>query len=379
MKTFLILASFPDSLVNFRGRLIAALIERGYRVHVAAPDLPADSPVRTTLLSMGAYVHEVALHRTGMNPFRDLHSLFALFFLFIRVRPFAFLAYTVKPVIYGNIAATLARVPHKFALITGLGYAFQEDAEGRGFVRVLVRKLYIFSLKRVDTVFFQNPDDLALFRKLRIIKSQTPAVVVNGSGVDIDQYATVNVPADARGEKTIFLLIARLLGDKGVREYAAAACLIKKKYPQVKFRLVGWIDGGPDSIKQSELDSWVNDGAIEYMGRLTDVRPAIATCSVYVLPSYREGMPRTVLEAMAVGRPIITTDAPGCRETVKNGSNGCLVPVKSITELAAAMERFILNPSLLDSMGAASRDIAEKKYDVNRVNLDMISEMESFW
>ena len=167
-------------------------------------------------------------------------------------------------------------------------------------------------------------------------------------------------------------MIARLLGDKGVREYAQAAKIIKEKYPQAQFDLVGWIDDNPDAIEQKELDNWINEGLFNFWGKLDDVKPAIAASSIYVLPSYREGTPRTVLEAMAMGRPIITTDAPGCRETVIDGYNGYLVPVKAVEELAAAMERFIVNPELITKMGKASRQLVEEKFDVDAVNQSML-------
>ena len=172
-------------------------------------------------------------------------------------------------------------------------------------------------------MFFQNPDDEALFRELDLLPDTVPSSVVNGSGVDVAEYSVAPLP-----DRSCFLLIGRLLGDKGLREYAQAAQRVKATYPEAVFRLVGWIDDNPDAITQRELDQWVYSGVLEFLGRLDDVRPAIADCSVYVLPSYREGTPRTVLEAMAMGRPVITTDAPGCRETVVDGDNGFLVPVK---------------------------------------------------
>ena len=172
-----------------------------------------------------------------------------------------------------------------------------------------------------------------------------------------------------------FLLIGRLLGDKGVREYVQAAEQVKQRYPQAQFDLVGWIDANPNTITQPELDRWVAAGTINFLGRLSDVRPAIANSSVYVLPSYREGTPRTVLEAMAMGRAVITTDAPGCRETVVDGDNGFLVPVKDADALAQAMLRFIEQPELIIQMGQRSREIAEEKYDVHKVNAQMLAGM----
>jgi glycosyltransferase involved in cell wall biosynthesis len=256
-------------------------------------------------------------------------------------------------------------------LVTGLGYAFTGEASGkRGLLRKLIQKLYRFGLSKGHKVFFQNPDDQALFRQLDLLPVDIPSCVVNGSGVDVADYSV----APLRDEPS-FLLIARLLGDKGVREYANAARKVKLQHPQVSFKLVGWIDDNPDAIGQHELDEWVNSGTLEFLGKLTDVRPAIAGSNVYVLPSYREGTPRTVLEAMAMGRPVITTDAPGCRETVVDGDNGFLVSVQSVDELVSAIIRFIEEPELTARMGQRSRQIAEETYDVHKVNEFMLSEM----
>lgn len=370
-KRFLMVAGYPDSLLNFRGPLLNALVAAGLDVHVAAPDLPANSEVRQRLEALGVQVHEVPLNRTGINPVSDFCSLFKLWRLMRRLKPDLSLAYTIKPVIYGNVAAWLAGVPHRFALITGLGYAFQGEAGQRSWLKKIVQNLYRIALAKVNKVFFQNPDDEALFYDQGILNSANrKTVVVNGSGIDVDSFTVAHFP-----ETTQFLLIARLLCDKGVREYVQAATKVRKQYPNTVFGLVGWIDENPNAIDGDELQSWVDSGVVKFYGRLADVKPAIADSSVYVLPSYREGTPRTVLEAMAMGRAVITTDAPGCRETVVHGKNGFLVPVKSITELAAAMIHFIEKPELVVAMGRVSRLFAEEKYDVRKINNHMLREM----
>ena len=365
----LIVAGYANSLLHFRGPLIEALLARGQSVHVAAPDLPSSSPIRSRFEAKGVSVHDIPLQRTATNPLADVQLLVFLVRLLGQIRPHRVLAYTIKPVIYGMLAAWLARVPQRFALITGLGYAFQ-DAEGRGVLRSLVKRLYSLSLGFAHKVFFQNPDDEGLFRKLGLVPARVSSCVVNGSGVDLDFYKVAPVPVGHH-----FLLVARLLGDKGVREYAEAARRIRLQHPEVFFHLVGWLDENPDAISQQELDGWFEDGTLVFHGRLADVRPVVAGCSVYVLPSYREGTPRTVLEAMAMGRAIITTDAPGCRETVVQGENGFLVPVRSVDGLVAAMQRFLEDPTLVEKMGRRSRAIAEEKYDVHKVNAVMLREM----
>ncbi|WP_042880473.1 glycosyltransferase family 4 protein [Cupriavidus necator] len=367
---FLMIASFGESLLTFRGPLIAALQEKGVEMHVAAPGLPAGAPVRTALESRGVIVHDVPLERTGMNPLADARSLLALHRLMRRIRPDSVMCYTIKPVIYGLLAAWLARVPRRFALITGLGYAFREDS-GRSRLRAVVQRLYALALTRAHTTFFQNPDDEALFRRLEILPAGKRSCIVNGSGVDVASFQVAPLPDD--GPR--FLLIARLLGDKGVREYAEAARRVRTRRASARFSLAGFIDTSPDAIAQHELDAWIADGTVDYLGRLSDVRPAIAGCNVYVLPSYGEGTPRSVLEAMAMGRPVITTDAPGCRETVVNGDNGVLVPVKSVGALEQAMMQLIEDWERVVRMGRRSRQIAEAKYDVHKVNAVMLREM----
>lgn len=367
-------AGFPDSLITFRGALLERLSALGLDVHVGTPDVPYDSIVRLRLESMGIIVHEIALNRAKTNPLADIGTIFSLIKLMLKIKPDYVLGYTIKPVIYGMMAAFITRVPHRFALITGLGYAFIEDPQQKKiWLKALVRKLYKMGLKCAQTVFFQNADDQTLFKDLNIISKTKSSVVVNGSGIDVDAFVYT---APKISDSIVFLLIARLLKDKGVCEYAEAAGIIKRKYPQAVFQLAGWIDEeNPTAIQQAQLDEWINSGTIEFLGRLADVRPAVEQCTVYVLPSYREGTPRTVLEAMAIGRAVITTDAPGCRETVIDGVNGYLVALKSVDELVIAMEQCILNPEKLIQMGLASRSIAEAKYDVRSVNKVMIKAM----
>ncbi len=370
---FLLIAGFADSLIAFRKPLIVALLNKGLEVHVAAPELSTNQAVMSELTALGVVAHDIPMQRTGMNPLTDLRTLLALWQLMRKLKPHYVLGYTIKPVIYGTLAAWLARVPQSFALITGLGFVFMgEEDNQRSRVRAVVQGLYRTALRHCQTVFFQNPDDEALFRQLKIVSAGANTCVVNGSGVDVSLF---EVAPFAENAAPRFLLIARLLGDKGVREYAQAAEQVKQQYPDAQFDLVGWVDVNPNSIAQVELDQWVAAGTVNFLGRLSDVRPAIKDCSVYVLPSYREGTPRTVLEAMAMGRAVITTDAPGCRETVVDGDNGFLIPVKDADALAQAMLRFIEQPELIAQMGERSRVIAEEKYDVHKVNAQMLKGM----
>ena len=375
---FLIFANYLPHVINFRGKLLQAVAGLGYEIHILAPDLDQYKQEFINLSELGYHVHEIPLQRTGTNPLTDVQTFLTTYRLLREIQPNVILSYTIKSVIYGTLAAWLAKVPKRFVLISGLGYTFSEvnEKDTRTSLQKFVHSLYTQALTKTDKVFFQNPDDLQLFKKLGILKPNIAATVVNGSGVDISRFDVLPFPTYPSGEiKPSFLLIARLLKDKGLIEYIEAAKIIKSRYPETEFHLVGYIDENPAAITQSQLDEWVNSGVVNYWGKLKDVRPAIAASSVYVLPSYREGTSRSVLEAMAMGRPIITTDAPGCRETVDDSVNGFLVPIKTVDELVEAMEKFVKQPQLITAMGKASRQFTEEKYDVNKVNDFMIKEM----
>ena len=364
----MVLASFADSLVNFRGPLLEDLLRRGCEVLAAAP--PGDAALTSRLASSGVVFHPVPMNRAGMNPLRDIATYRALRRLFRATRPDVLLAYTVKPVVYGCVAARAEGVKRVVPLVTGLGYAFVGTGFRSRIARLIAGTLYRRAMAAADIAVFQNPDDQAAFRDLRILPRTTPSLVVNGSGVDLDHFTVQPLPAAPS-----FLMIGRLLREKGVYEYAEAVRMTKERHPGTECRIAGWIDNAPSAISATLPEQWKTTGGPAFLGRLDDVRPALADCSVYVLPSYREGTPRTVLEAMACGRAIITTDTPGCRETVQDGVNGFLVPVGDAAALAAAMERFHLDPGLAARMGAESRRIAEEKYDVHKVNRAMMSAM----
>jgi glycosyltransferase involved in cell wall biosynthesis len=350
--------------------MISDLIDRGYRVHVAAPQLSADQATTAWLNGIGAQCHDVALSRTGLNPLSDMRTMWALVRLIRHVCPQTVIAYTIKPVVWGMLAAALCRVPRRVALITGLGYAFIGEARGRrAFIRRLAHFLYRRALAQATTILFQNPDDRATFASMQLLPVHATVAVINGSGIDTAVFTPQPFPA----LPVRFLLIARLLGDKGVREYVAAAAQVRDRYPDAQFALVGPLDLQPSAIPASEVQSWCDAGVVEWAGELADVRGAIADAHVYVLPSYGEGTPRSVLEAMAMGRPVITTDVPGCRETVVDGDNGYLVPVRDAEALAEAMMALCADPDRIAVMGARSRAIALDKYEVGKVNLSIFA------
>jgi glycosyltransferase involved in cell wall biosynthesis len=322
-----------------------------------------------------------------------------------RIKPDIVLSYTIKPVVYGGLAARWCGVPSIYSLVSGLGYAFMDAASARQkLAGRIARTLYRMSLRHSRRVFFQNPDDADTFVATGLVAPER-AVVVNGSGVDLEHFPLVDMDRAEAPDGTggtcggtngpvRFLLIARLLWDKGIGEYVAAARTVKRKYPSAEFHLVGPFDPNPSRLTERDVMAWQDEGVIRFHGPQADVRPFLRDCHVFVLPSfYREGTPRTVLEAMATGRAVITTDAPGCRETVLRtdgapgdarrpecprlqiGSNGILVPVKDPDALAAAMEFFIERPEQMAVMGRAGRHYAQQRYDVRAVNEMMLREM----
>lgn len=356
----ILFGSYAPSLINFRGPLIRALVRRGHRVFALAPDLGEDVAAR--LRALGAEPVGIALERASLDPRRIWDTARRAETLFGELRPDVVIAYTITPIV---VAAAAARaVGARFVpMITGLGYPFLGGWHPRRLaIRVAAILMYRRALRHAAIVLFQNKDDLRDFRRYRALRAGNRVGLVNGSGVDLAHFAARPLPS-----RLSFLMIARFLKDKGIREYGEAAARLKRDHPHISFRLAGWLDRSPDSISQAELDAIVA-GGVEHLGKLDDVRDAIAQCSVYVLPSYREGTPRSVLEAMATGRAVVTTDAPGCRETVVDGENGFLVPPGDATGLENAMRRFVATPGLVETMGAASRRIAEERFDVDKVN-----------
>ena len=366
----LILASYSPSLINFRGPLILDLIAAGHEISVAAPDMSRS--IRCELRAIGVEAHDVHVQRTGQNVISDIKYFVCLKRLIGSSQPDRVLTYTIKPNIWGAFAAASHNIA-SYAMVTGLGYLFMdkcvEDSLKTKMMNLLVRWIYRRATNHNRRVIFQNRDDLDEFIAAGCLADRRKSVLVNGSGVCLEKYSKASLP-----EEPSFLMVARLLRAKGVREYCLAAKIIKAIHPEVRLQLVGYFDEGPDAVDRQDFESLIVDG-VEYLGLLDDVRPAITDCTVYVLPSYREGTPRTVLEAMAMGRPIITTDAPGCRETVIDGENGFLVPTRSVDDLVAAMQKFIDDPALAQTMGQRSREIAEEKYDVHKVNAVMLREM----
>ena len=339
------------NIVNFRRGLIEALASQGYRLTAIAPAdeqsaVPTFLPCETVA---------IAIDRSGINPLRDLGLLWSYYRALLKLRPAAYVSYTIKPNIYGALAARWAGVL-SLPNVSGLGTAFINDSLFTRFVGGLYRAAF----RKSVVVFFQNPDDRDLFVERRIVRAEQ-ARLLPGSGIDLDHFKPG--PETNDGPPT-FLFIGRLLGDKGVREFAEAARLLKSEMPGARFQLLGAIDDGNRSaVACDELTRWVEQGVVEYLGQRDDVRPFIREATAVVLPSYREGLPRTLLEGAALARPLVATDVPGNREVAIDGVTGLLCDARSASSLAEAMRRMAeMSPERRVAMGKAGRKRVESHF-----------------
>lgn len=372
----LIVASFAPSLINFRLPLIQDMIKLGHEVAVSAPFVEArDKECRAILADLGVTIFTTTLRRNSLSFISDAIYLCSLFRCLYDFRPFCVFSYTLKPVIYSGIVIGLLKSFFQIKLdyypfITGLGsfFTFDKSKNGFSFVRYVLGRLYQISLKSSSCTIFQNLDDINDFKTLGVISEKCIYEVVSGSGVDLNLFPPSPLPPDP-----IFLMVARLLWNKGVREYVEAARIVKKRYPSASFWLAGWYDYNPSAITPAELDSLISNGEVSYLGSLQDVNSILALSKYYVLPSYREGTPRSVLEALSKSRPILTTDVPGCRNTVIDGWNGFLVKSRDSLDLAKGMMKLLQqDESENERMASASLLLAKTKYDVKLVNSELI-------
>ena len=360
---FVLLSPKNRTVWNFRGDLVKEFVKKGYEVIVTGPDQTGVEKIE----ELGARFVEIPMNKNGTSIIGDLKYCMELIRLLRKERPDITLGYTVKPVIYGAIAAKFARVKNINSLITGGGFTFIATSFKARILGIIVRTLYRVGLRRADHVIFQNPDDLKEFVRSRLVK-KNKCSYVHGSGVNLDHFKPVPYPTGVA-----FFCLSRLLKSKGVCEYLEAARIVKSVYPDVRFYLLGKYETEmQDAVEREYVESFVKDGVITRFEETDDVRPYYEMCSVYVLPSYREGTPRTVLEAMAMGRAIISTDTQGCRETVEDGKNGYLVPVKDSKAVAEKMLWFVEHPADIETMGAESIRLAKNKFDVKKVNKSMM-------
>lgn len=338
---------------NFRRPLVEALSGDGHQITVLAPP---DEAV-PELERLGCRVRPLEMSVKGLNPIDDLKLQRRFGRIFCEERPDAVLSYTIKNNIFGARAARPTNIPF-VPNVTGLGTAFLSGK----LLQTVTEQLYRRSFADLPVVFFQNEDDRDLFLDRRLLRADQ-ARLLPGSGIDLQRFAPAPMPAPE--EPPVFLMIARLLRDKGVLEFVEAARLVKARHPQARFQLLGAVGSeNRSAVDRQTVDAWVAEGVVEYLGTTADVRPTIAAASCVVLPSYREGAPRTLIEAAAMARPLIATDVPGCRAVVDRNVSGFLCDVRNAESLAAAMERCLdLSPEAQQAMGAAGRAKMEREFD----------------
>lgn len=370
-KRIVLISNIGTSIINFRKELIIDLVSAGHDVYCLAYGYT--NIERAQIVSWGAIPQDHYLDLNGINPIKDLKGMFHLYKGIKKIAPDVVFNTFIKPVIFGTIVAKLARVPHIVGMLEGLGNAFTSYNDSSTLKTKIIKLIQVFlykvSLPIVDQLIFLNPDD-----KVDLIDNFSIKVkkilVLGGIGVDLNKFS-FSVPPKAG---VSFIFIARLLQSKGIFEFLEAAKIIKKDYPDVQFLVLGASDkNNPFSVSDTILDDYINSQIIQYYGHIDNVAEVIAQSSIFVLPSYREGVPRSTQEAMAIGRAIITTDVPGCRETVEDGINGFLVPPYSVEKIVEKMIYFIENPSQINLMGLESRRIAEEKFDIKAVNRRLIS------
>ena len=343
---------------NFRSALVKHFLKCGHKVSISAP---FDEIYFKKFRDIGCHVYDIPINPKGINPVEDYRLVLKYKKLFKMIKPDFSITYTIKPNIYASVAAHSLGI--KFLPVTtGLGYTFLT----KGLIPAVARQLYKFSFRKAEEVWFLNDDDIATFRKAKLIAKEK-VVQLPGEGVDLEHFAYENT-LDA-SSTTKFLLVGRMLKDKGVVEYVEAARILKNKYPKVHFQLLGAIwEGNPAAIKKTQIDKWVEEGIVDYLGQTSDVRKFVKDASCVVLPSYREGVPCTLMEGAAIGKPLVATDVPGCRDVVKDGYNGYLCKVKDSRDLASKMEKMITDGfEHRLQMGKNGRLLMEEKFDVNLI------------
>lgn len=362
----LVVGGHAPALIGFRGPFLKALADNGHQV-IAVADAAPPELVRE-IEALGVRFRPIPVERNVVTAWGDLRLVAALTRLMREEAPDLFFGYMHKPIIYGTLAAVRAGVRRRVTMITGLGYPWEAQTLRHRMFRVLLSAMYRLAFRYNDAVIFHNRDDRDVMLEAGLLPAHK-AHVVGGSGLDLNLFPQKPLPTN---KPVRFLMISRLVASKGVPEYVAAARMVKREFPDVIFDLVGPVDPHPRAIPLVEVRAWQDEGVIEYHGEQKDVRPFLEACSVYVLPSHAEGTPRSVLEAMSTGRAIITTDTRGCRETVKDGVNGFLAPLKDVSAIADAMKRLIRSPDLIARMAQESRRYVQEKYEVGGVNAEML-------
>lgn len=365
MKRIFFLANSSFSMFFFRKGLILALIQNGYEVHVAAPE----DYKTEELKSLGCHYHALNFQTKKTNPFLDLLLLWKFYKLYKKIKPSVVFQYTIKPNIYGTIAAYLNGIS-SIAVVTGLGYAFLTE----NWINKLVQYMYRFAFRYSSAVWFLNTDDLIFFVKRKLV-GQHKTFILPGEGVNTNEYSPVEINSSTN--EVIFLMIARLLWDKGTMEYVEAAEQLKALYPHARFQLLGATDvDNPSAVPKATVEEWHHKGIIEYLGLSNNVKREIAGADCIVLPSYREGISKVLMEAASMAKPLIATNVTGCKELIEEGINGYLCEVKSSKSLAEKMLK-LMHQSREERivMGHAGRKKMVEEFDerkIIRIYQDMI-------
>lgn len=369
-KKIVLIGTTGSSFYGFRADLIKSLVNDQHQVYAFTSEYTEQCLEKIKVL--GAIPVCYKLSRGGLNPFADIASSIQLIKKIKAIKPDVVFSYFAKPVIYGSFAAKIAKVPNIIGMLEGLGYTFTDQPEGQTAKTKLIRNiqvlLYRLTFPCLDKMIFLNPDDQ--YDLMQRYNLKVPEVhILGGIGLSLDDYKY----AKAIISPVKFIFIGRLLKEKGIFDFIDAIRLVKSKYPNAHFTILGAIDHqNMGALKQEQLDQLISEKLFEYPGYVTNIQEWITDSSVFVLPSYREGVPRSTQEAMAIGRPVITTDVPGCRETVVDGLNGFLVPKWDAQGLAKKMCYFIENPIQINEMGLESFKIAQEKFDAKKINLKLI-------
>ena len=372
-KKIILIGTVASSFYGFRADLIHTLLMKGHKVYAFTSEYTAEDLKK--IEKLGATPITYTLNRGGLNPLADIVATYRLSKKIKTINPDLVFSYFSKPVIFGTLAAKLAKVPHVIGMLEGLGYTFTEQPEGLSKKTQLIKKIQVFlykiALPQLDQLIFLNPDDPKdLLEKYDIHVKNVE--ILGGIGLNLQDYphqplSNIHLPLN-------FLFIGRLLKEKGIHEFVEAAKLVKKIYPDTEFTVLGAIDHhNLGALQQTELNALISSNIIQYPGHVSNIKDWIADSHVFVLPSYREGVPRSTQEAMAIGRAVITTDVPGCRETVVDGVNGFLVPKGDPEALAKKMIYFIEHPEQVRLMGAESYKIAVEKFDAEKVNQRLVN------